>query len=64
MLIDIPGLNAEMLSCDRGFSGHDGRVSELKELDPEQKSASLCFSKPIVMCNNAHAIGRSRRDED
>jgi len=52
VLIDIPGLNAEMLSCDRGFSGMMGGVSELKELDPS-KSASLCFSKPIVISYNA-----------
>ena len=52
VLIDIPGLNAEMLSCDRGFSGMMGGVSELKELDPS-KSASLCFSKPIVISDNA-----------
>lgn len=52
VLIDIPGLNADMLSCDRGFTGMMGGVTELKELDPS-KSASLCFSKPIVISYNA-----------
>lgn len=52
VLIDIPGLSGEMLSCDRGFSGMMGGVSELKELEPS-KSASLCFSKPIVISYNA-----------
>ena len=52
VLIDIPCLNADMLSCDRGFTGMMGGVTELKELDPS-KSASLCFSKPIVISYNA-----------
>lgn len=52
VLIDIPGLNADMLSCDRGFTGMMGGVTELKELDPS-KSASLCFSKPIAISYNA-----------
>ncbi|MGC3974117.1 MAG: hypothetical protein QM771_07000 [Nitrospira sp.] len=52
VLIDIPGLNADMLSCNRGFTGMMGGVTELKELEPS-KSASLCFSKPIVISYNA-----------
>ena len=52
VLIDIPGLNADMLSCDRGFTGMMGGVTELKELEPS-KSASLCCSKPIVISYNA-----------
>ncbi len=52
VLIDIPGLNADMMSCDRGFSGMMGGVRELTELDPS-KSVSLCFGKPIVISYNA-----------
>lgn len=56
VLIDIPGLNAEMLSCDRGFSNMFGTARELTELDPS-KSVSLCFSKPIVI-SYTRACGR------
>ena len=41
VLIDIPGLNAEMLSCDRGSRACWAEMSELKELDPSK--APVCF---------------------
>lgn len=52
VLIDIPGLDADMLSCEREFSNMFGRAQELFELGPN-KSASLCFNKAIVISYNA-----------
>ncbi|MEK6803290.1 MAG: hypothetical protein AABZ34_11565 [Nitrospirota bacterium] len=52
VLIDIPGLDADMLSCEREFSNIFGRAQELFELAPN-KSASLCFNKAIVISYNA-----------
>ncbi len=51
-LIDIPGLDTKMLSCERGFSNMFGRPQEVTELDPNA-SASLCFNKAIVISYNA-----------
>ena len=51
-LIDIPGLDADVLSCERGFSNMFGRAQEVTELGPNQ-SASLCFNKAIVISYNA-----------
>ena len=50
--IDIPGMNREMLSCERDFSNFIGLVGETAELSPS-KSVSLCFSKGMVISYNA-----------
>ncbi|HQV45428.1 MAG: hypothetical protein WBB60_00660 [Nitrospira sp.] len=50
--IDIPGLNKDMLSCERDFSNFIGQVGETAELSPS-KSTSLCFSKGMVISYNA-----------
>ena len=51
VMIDIPGLNADMLSCESGFSGMFGGVQEVTKLGPNQ-SASLCFKTAIVLSYN------------
>lgn len=50
--IDIPGLNKDMLSCERDFSNFMGMIGETAELSAS-KSASLCFSKGMVISYNA-----------
>ncbi len=50
--IDIPGLNKDMLSCERDFSNFMGMVGETTELSAG-KSVSLCFSKGMVISYNA-----------
>jgi len=51
VMIDIPGLNAEMLSCESGFSGMFGGVQEVTKLGPNE-SANLCFKSVIVISYN------------
>lgn len=46
--IEIPGLNAEMLSCERNFSNFIGQVREVAVLSAHQ-TANLCFSKGAVI---------------
>lgn len=50
--IDIPGLNKDMLNCERDFSNFIGQIGETVELS-SSKSASLCFSKGMVISYNA-----------
>lgn len=51
VMIDIPGLNAEMLSCESGFSGMFGGVQEVTKLGANE-SANLCFKSVIVISYN------------
>lgn len=46
--VEIPGLNAEMLSCQRNFSNFMGQVREVAVLSPNE-TANLCFSKGAVI---------------
>ena len=51
VMIDIPGLNAEMLSCESGFSGMFGGVQEAAKLGANE-GANLCFKSVIVISYN------------
>lgn len=46
--VEIPNLKAEDLACEREFSNWMGSVGEIVVLKTN-KSASLCFKKPIVV---------------
>ncbi len=50
--IEIPGLQKDMLSCERNFSNMFGSPLEVAELPPS-KSASLCFKREITISYNA-----------
>ena len=50
--VEIPGLQKDMLSCEREFSNAFGSTLEVAELAPS-KSASLCFKKEITISYNA-----------
>ena len=52
--IEIPNLNAEDLSCQRGFTNWLGQIQESTKLQPD-RTASLCFKKPGVVLYNIRA---------
>jgi len=54
VLVDIPNLKSEDLSCQRGFSNWMGSLGESVELKANE-TASLCFKKPAVINYNVRA---------
>lgn len=52
--VDIPNLNSDNLSCERGFSNWMGSLRETAELKPNE-TVSLCFKHPANIQYNVRA---------
>lgn len=52
--IEIPNLNAEDLSCQKGFTNWLGQIQESVKVNPNGVAA-LCFKKPGVVLYNVRA---------
>ncbi len=54
VLIQIPNLNADDLTCQDGFTNWLGQIKESVKVKPD-RTASLCFKKPAVVLYNIRA---------
>ncbi len=61
--VQIPDLNIEELSCQKGFTNWLGQIQESVKVNADQ-TVSLCFKKPAVILYNVRAettIGGGKR---